>query len=183
MLRNAHAETMCPACSSDLTVEVFPALASSGATPVIAPELENEQTTCYEHPTKAAAALCHRCGRFLCSLCEVEIGGTIWCPACLQLDTPASRPQVVERSRTLYDSIALSLSTWALLFFYPLFFAPPIVFYLAIHYWKAPSSLIPRSKWRFIAALCFASLELCVASFVIFGMYMAFHRRLIPQQP
>jgi hypothetical protein len=173
MMRTPRVDGACPACSSNVTVELFPAAIreeTASAQPV---ESLTDQASCYEHPAKLAKGVCHSCGRFLCALCEVEMDGKTWCPSCLQLDSPRARPQTLERSRTLYDSIALFFSTWSSLFFYPIFVAPPIVFYLAIRYWKAPSSIIPRSKSRFWLALCLASIELCLAGFLVFGIYMA----------
>jgi hypothetical protein len=105
------------------------------------------------------------------------MSGHIWCPSCLQVDSATSKTVTIERSRTLYDSIALFLATWSVLLFYPIFFAPPIVFYLGIRYWKAPSSIIPRSKWRFGLALGFATLELCFVGFIVVSVIWALRMR------
>lgn len=184
MLRGSRTTLACLVCASDLTVELFPAVARERVPEQQPADLSTDHASCYEHPSKPAKAFCHRCGRFLCALCEVEMSGTIWCPSCLQVDSPKARPQTIERSRTLFDSIALFLSTWSVLFFYPIFFAPPIVFYLAIRYWKTPSSIIPRSRWRFGVALAFATIELCFVGIMIFSVIMAFRTRgLAPPRP
>lgn len=38
---------------------------------------------CRNHADRAAAALCARCGDFLCSLCVVGVEGVDYCPACV----------------------------------------------------------------------------------------------------
>ena len=119
------------------------------------------EASCYEHRSKRAVALCSHCGRFLCGLCEVEVGGSVWCPECL--GASGSRPKLaaLETSRTLYDSIALTLATWPLfIFFYASVFTAPAALYVAIRYWNAPSSLVPRKRWRQIAAILIAGAQL-----------------------
>ena len=71
----------------------------------------------------------------------------------------------------LFDSIALALAVLPALFVYPAILTGPAVFYLAIRYWKRPSSIIPRSKWRFVVALLFASAELGMFALVIFAFF------------
>jgi hypothetical protein len=126
------------------------------------------EATCFEHANKRAIAVCNQCGRFLCALCEVEVAGQIWCPSCLIPANAAGPIQALEKRRTLYDSIALALATLpALLLFYPSIFTAPVIVYLAIRYWKKPSSIIPRSKWRFVTALLVAIMELGIVAFLI----------------
>lgn len=127
--------------------------------------------TCFEHTNKRAVALCNRCGRFLCALCEVELDGKVWCPSCLISGDSGNQIQAIEKQRTLFDSIALALAIWPVaLFLYPSIFTSPVVVYLSIRYWKKPTSIIPRSKWRFVAALVIALLELgiIVALIIVF---------------
>ena len=158
----------CPACLADLTVQVFPALFRTTAK--VEPEtLAEDQASCYEHPQKQAVGICTHCGRFVCRLCEVEIEGNVWCPECLGPSPSRPKLAALETSRTLYDSIALALATWPLIIFlYVSVFSAPAALYVALRYWKAPGSLIPRSKWRFIAAIfiALAQLVLIVAGII-----------------
>jgi uncharacterized paraquat-inducible protein A len=39
---------------------------------------------CANHPRNAAVTNCERCGIFICSLCELEVDGTKYCPACFE---------------------------------------------------------------------------------------------------
>jgi len=40
--------------------------------------------TCRNHPTRAAANTCGQCGDWLCEECTADVGGRIYCAACLQ---------------------------------------------------------------------------------------------------
>jgi hypothetical protein len=180
LLRNRLTKSLCPSCYSDLTVELFPALLrKQEAIDERTLRLGEGEASCFEHATKRAVSLCNHCGRFLCGLCEVEIEGKVWCPACLELDKPAPRLSALEKRRTLYDSIALALATWpAVLMFSPSVITAPMVVYLAIRHWKTPSSLVPRSKWRFVVALIVAGLELGLIVFVVVSIVAAARSRL-----
>jgi uncharacterized paraquat-inducible protein A len=39
---------------------------------------------CANHPRNAAVTNCERCGIFICSLCELEVDGAKYCPACFE---------------------------------------------------------------------------------------------------
>ena len=181
LLRTNRAESVCPGCYKNLTIELFPALfRERAAIDRAALELTEGEACCYEHATKRAVSLCNRCGRFLCALCEVEVDNAVWCPACLQLDQPNSGAKALKTHRTLYDSIALSLSTWpALFFFYPSILTAPMVVYLAIRHWKTPSSLIPRNKWRFVVALIISSLQLAILALAVISIVITTRRKLL----
>jgi len=174
LLRADPVDTACPACLANLTVQVFPALFRPAAT-VEHGTLAEGEASCYEHANKRAVALCSHCGRFLCGLCEVEVGGSVWCPECLGTGG-GSRPKLpaLETSRTLYDSIALALATWPLfIFFYVSVFTAPAAIYVAIRYWKAPSSLIPRRKWRSVTAILIALAQLLLIAAGIVALVLA----------
>jgi len=180
LLRTSRTESLCPACNLELTVELFPAVfRQRAAVDAGALTLAEGEACCYEHATKRAVSVCNQCGRFLCALCEVEVDGAVWCPGCLQLDKPAAQVNTLERHRTLYDSIALALAIWPIFaFFYPVIFSAPIVLFLAVRHWKTPSSLIPRNKWRFIAAVIIAALQLAFIAFLVVSLIWATRRSM-----
>ena len=60
----------------------------------------------------------------------------------------------LENRRTLYDNIALALSVC------PVLITAPIGLYMAIRYWNAPTSIVPRGKWRFVLAIIFALVQI-----------------------
>ena len=176
-LRTRVTTNLCPSCYSGLTVELFPALFEQSR-PAEQPSatLAEGEACCYEHATKRAVALCNHCGRFLCGLCEVEVDGCIWCPACLGLDKPVPKLPSLERRRVLHDSIALTLSTWPALFMYPTLISAPTTLFLTFRYWKAPSSIIPRNKWRFIVAAILASLQIALIVLGVVAVIIALQK-------
>ena len=168
LFHKPQVDIACPTCTTTLGLTLFPALFRPTAK--IDPQsllIAEGEATCFEHTTKRAVAVCHKCGRFLCALCEVEIAGNVWCPSCL-IPSNASGPiQALEKRRTLFDSIALALATLPAMLVYPAFLTAPTAVYLSIRYWKRPSSIVPRGKWRFILALLFALAEI---GFIVFGI-------------
>jgi len=151
----------CPGCASALQVEVFPALfrsiqtGRSGEAVVVETE-----SSCFYHPQKKAVIHCEGCGRFLCALCDCELHGKHYCPQCLETGKKKGKIKSIENERTLYDSVALGLALAPLLVFYVTFLTAPIALYVAIRYWKAPRSIVHRTRIRFILAIIFASLQI-----------------------
>ncbi len=176
-LNQPRNEGVCPTCITRLSISVFPALYRPTAKidPQSLLTVEGE-ATCFEHASKRAVAVCHKCGRFLCALCEVQVAGEIWCPSCLLPGANSAPVQALEQRRTLYDSVALALATLPALLVYPPIVTAPISIYLSIRYWKKPSSIVPRGKWRFVAALLFALLELCLFALGVWSIIMVQRR-------
>ena len=141
----------CPYCDKQLQIRVWPILRqnTSAATAL------SDQATCFFHPDKVFQACCQRCGRFVCALCDLQLGAEHVCPACFERGRAGSEAGKAEwRYRdVLYDSIALTLG-WGWILVWPVFgVAFPAVIFLHVKYRKAPRSyLIPRSGWRFWAA-------------------------------
>src|SRR6266446_893460 len=75
---------MCPRCQAWLQVHLFPAFAREVAVVAAEPALIEGESSCFYHPHKKALLACEGCGRFLCALCDVEIGGVHRCPRCLE---------------------------------------------------------------------------------------------------
>lgn len=151
----------CPACGVPLQVELFPALfrkinpGQSGEAILVEGE-----SSCFFHPQKKAQRPCEGCGRFLCALCDCELSGQHYCPACLEAGKTKGKIKSLDNQRTLYDSIALSLAIYPILFFYFTLITAPMTLFIAIRYWKAPRSVVRRSRVWFIAAIIIALLQL-----------------------
>ncbi len=150
----------CPSCRALLLAEVFPAffreLAKSS------PErVESDlEASCFFHSDKRAHAPCDACGRFLCALCDCEVDGRHLCPTCLESGKRLGKLDRLTTERTLYDSIALSLAVLPLLIFYLTLVTAPVVLYFCVRHWKSPTSLLPRTRWRFVVAFAIAVLQL-----------------------
>jgi hypothetical protein len=143
----------CPYCQKPLQMRVWPLVQRNNN----AVTALSDQATCFFHPDKAFQACCQRCGRFVCALCDLQLGAEHVCPACFEsgrVNSGATASKAEWRSRdVLYDSIALTVG-WIWIFFWPVFVvALPAVIFLHVKYRKAPRAyLIPRSGWRFWAA-------------------------------
>ncbi len=160
----------CPACNSDLQVEIFPALFrkfESGRTGEAV--LAEGEASCFYHPAKKAVLPCDGCGRFLCALCDCEHQGQHLCPTCLELGRTKGKIKGLESKRTRYDNLALSLAVVPLLpaLTVVLFFVAfvtlvtaPLALYVVIRHWRSPFGLTQRSRIKFILAAVIASLEI-----------------------
>lgn len=163
--------TNCPHCGIALKVEVFPAFfktiapGRSGQTLVM-----DSESSCFYHPRKKAVIPCDMCGRFLCALCDVELNGQHLCPNCLETGKTKGKLKSLQNHRTLYDAIALRLAIYPLLIFWLTIITAPITLFVAIRYWNASSSIIPRTKVRSIIAIILASLQIIGWGFLIWRM-------------
>ncbi len=157
---NDREETTCRGCGERVVARVFPAFhRTPGAAGPARIEDEGE-SSCFYHPTNQAAIACDGCGRFLCSLCDLDLDGRHLCPACLERGVAVEKADSLEERRTQYDLLALHLVTWpAMLIWLPIFTAPAAL-YLIIRHWNAPMSIVPRRRWRRWVALLLAVIEL-----------------------
>lgn len=152
----------CPNCGSKIRINVFPAYirkapkAETGQILII-----DDEASCFYHPSKKAVIPCSSCGRFLCSLCDVEMNGEHICFSCIANKKSKGELKDLETHRTLYDSVAIRMAVLPLLFFlWATIITAPISIYIVFKYWKKPSSIIERSKVRFIAAFCIAAVQI-----------------------
>jgi hypothetical protein len=155
----------CPYCQKWLQIRVWPIVCQN----TNAVSALSDQATCFFHPDKAFQACCQRCGRFVCALCDLQLGAEHVCPTCFErgrADSGSEAGKAEWRYRdVLYDSIAVTVG-WAWIIFWPTIVAAlPAVIFLHVKYRKAPRSyLIPRSGWRFwVAYAGFVWLPLLIA--------------------
>ncbi len=159
----------CPSCRARLQVEVFPAvlrppgLGVAGETVVL-----DGEATCFFHATKRAVVPCGSCGRFLCAVCDVEMNGEHLCSLCIESGKKKGRMQKLENKRTLYDNLALAVALIPMIFGYTTIIGAPIAIFIAIRYWNAPSSVVPRTRWRSVVAIIVALLQLVGWAVVIY---------------
>jgi hypothetical protein len=167
----------CPSCAAPLQVEVFPAFfrpAPAGRTGEAI--LIEGESSCFYHPQKKAVLPCQGCGRFLCALCDCELHGEHFCPACLETGRKKGKIKRLENERTLYDSIALSLAVVPMLLFYFTFITAPAAIYYAIRYWNAPRSIVHRTRARLVVAIVLAGLQIAGWCLGIYAVFHAKHR-------
>ncbi len=160
----------CRGCGLTTLSAVFPAVEQMrvGALPE-AVEAETE-ASCFYHPGSRAAVPCQQCGRFLCRLCEIDIDGRHLCPRCFETGVSANQLKNIETSRTMYDSIALALATWPILLFWPAIVSAPAALFVVIRRWRAPGSIVPRTRIRYYLAGLFALVEMGLVVLLIYGV-------------
>jgi len=167
----------CPMCAAPLQIEIFPALFRH-----IGPGRDGEalviegESSCFYHPQKKAVLPCEGCGRFLCALCDCELHGQHFCPACLEVGRKKGKIRRLENQRMLYDDIAMSLAVLPLVIFYLTLITAPVALFMSIRYWNAPRSIVHRTRWRFIVAILFATAEIAGWGIGIFLLTTRFHR-------
>ena len=151
----------CPACGAELLAMAFPALvkpAERGGSGELL--LDDSEAGCFYHPRKKAAGVCAHCGRFLCGLCDVEFDGRHLCPACIESGGKKGRIKSLDHGRLLYDDVAMAMAIFPMILIWPTLLTAPIALYIAIRYWRAPSSVVARSKLRMILAMLLAGLQI-----------------------
>jgi hypothetical protein len=164
---NAQEMTACPACNAKLRVDIFPAFFKDSSVPAMAGlSAIGDESVCFFHPQKKAAVACSMCGRFICSLCDIELGDQHVCPTCLEAGKKKKKIRNLETHRVLYDNIAIYVAIIPMILIWVTIISAPISIYMSIRYWKAPMSIIPRTKIRFIAAIAISLAQLA-AWFVI----------------
>ena len=162
----------CPSCGARVRADLVPAAGRVGEAQIQTPMVEGEGAGCFYHPDKAAVVPCVSCGRFLCSLCDVEMApGEHICFTCLEAGKKKKKRVDLERHRTLYDGIALRLATVPLLIFWFTLVTAPAALYIAIRYYNAPTSIIPRTRIRYHIAglLALVQIGLWAYAFYVFA--------------
>lgn len=160
----------CPACGARAQVEVFPAaLRPPGPGATGEAVLVDGEASCFYHPAKKAVLPCESCGRFLCAVCDVEMNGHHLCPACLESGKKKGRLKQLENRRTLYDSLALAVAVYPMLVWPFTAISAPIALYIAIRHWNAPTSVVPRRKWRAVLAIIIALCQIAGWAAIIYA--------------
>ena len=158
---NTRRQVRCPVCKTDFRSAVYPAMYrpidGSGSGELLT---AHQQASCFFHQRKKAVVACSSCGRFLCALCDLDINGDHICPKCLQSGQTQRKLKDLENKRVCYDTIALSVAIWPMITIWLTIMSAPIAIYLSIRHWKSPSSIIPRTKVRFVAAIGIASMQI-----------------------
>ena len=165
----------CSGCGARIGVDVFPALFSPlregrGADPIAA----DTEAGCFDHPGKKAVVPCDACGRFLCSLCDLEFQERHYCGRCLEAGAARGRFEALITERIRYDRLALSLAVLpplTIVFFYLTVFTAPAALYVAIRRVRSPGSLVHRSRWLMLLAALLATAQ--IAAWALLAAFLA----------
>lgn len=140
----------CPNCGMDVRVVVFPALFRDEAKAVVAESVMGDgEASCFFHAGKKAVHPCSGCGRFLCSLCDLEIGSEHLCASCVESGRKKGTMQQIESKRFLAAHLCQALGILSLLVFcLPLgFIALPTQIVVWAMNRKKPQSLVGKRAW------------------------------------
>jgi uncharacterized RDD family membrane protein YckC len=167
---NLYYPARCPSCRAILSALAFPAQVQEHRAGFPEPAVEGGEATCFFHARNKAFVACDQCGRFLCTLCQVPIAGQNWCPSCIVLQRRHGRLAWLDKRRVMYDNLALllALGPIVLLPFWPLaIITAPATIVVVFVFWRKLSSLVPRTKARFVVAGVLAGIELVALVFIL----------------
>ena len=170
----AEITATCPRCASLIEAYFFPAFFRPVQVGAAATALaDHTEASCFYHPQKQALRVCDGCGRLICALCSIELGREHLCPSCISSGKKKGKLTTLEGNRMRYDSIALSLAVFGMLFYVLSIVLAPAAIYISIKHWNSPGSLLGVSKTRFVIAILIASGTLLIWA-AVFGMLL-FH--------
>lgn len=157
----------------------FPALAGKVMIP-ITHNVAEQEASCFFHEQKVAQHSCGHCGRFICSLCDIELRpGEHICPKCVALSKTGATPHggVLETERLCVGSAALGLALLPLLIFYFTLLTAPLTLLFLFLQRKKPEGLMVRSHWRRWLAGSIAIIQ--IIGWIVFGFFFFYY--LIPK--
>jgi hypothetical protein len=158
----------CGACASETEFWVFPAFLKRHEAASADLIVDDSEASCFYHASKRAAVACEACGRFICSLCEVELKGVRLCPPCMESGRQKGSLGL-ESSRPLYGNIALGLAVLPILTVWLTLFGAPAALYVVSRYWTAPGSLVHPGRKKLVIAGIIAILQI----FCWLGLFIA----------
>jgi len=166
--------TTCPACDRRILVEVFPALFR----PVVVGKpadhiLEDNVSSCFYHDQKKAVVSCDGCGRFLCSLCDVEFNDKHFCPTCLQTGQVKGKIASLETKRYMWDTAACYLAFLPILMWPVTLVTAPVALGYGIYSFFKPGSLVPRTRIRAYVAILISLAQ--IVGWIIFFTQLFLH--------
>ncbi len=174
------APARCPTCGREVTATILPALHKSAL--LSPPSLPEDppgpgEAACFYNPNRRATKVCDHCGVFVSDAWAARWGSQTVCLKCIDDLRSKHKDSRFEARRTLWDNIALLLATgpWvlALIFLATLVLyglalfciiltlvTAPAALFVALRYWNAPRSLVPRGRSRLIWAISLSAVQI-----------------------
>lgn len=168
---NAEEFGACPSCLERVRVFAFPALHRADLPTPAAPAIASGEASCFYHAHKQAVVACDSCGRFLCALCDIEIGESHRCPTCLETGKRKGKLELIENRRVLYDGLALTVAIVPILFWPLTLLSAPAALFLVVRHWRKPLSILPRTRIRFVLAGLIALAQICGWAALFYSLF------------
>jgi hypothetical protein len=77
-----NGQIVCPECGGDFEATLFQPVEQKAEAVRIIDESPEGANLCANHVRNAAVTSCQRCGLFICSLCDMNVGSGSFCPSC-----------------------------------------------------------------------------------------------------
>lgn len=165
-------EDICPNCSGFFELRVFHPPTRVVHVATVETGIETA-TPCANHPRNSAVGNCQRCGVFICSLCELEIGGARYCPACFdRLSQEGTLPAALLRFRD-YASLAMTSAVVGLLGSFILGVPFGVLsLYYAVKAFRDPNTE-RSSRGTLVLAILIALVDLPLGTFLLWALFKA----------
>ncbi|HYR59013.1 MAG TPA: hypothetical protein VEO95_10300, partial [Chthoniobacteraceae bacterium] len=136
-------DTICPSCRAVFRATLFPIFwREYEAAPQRATLAIEGEASCFFHPENRAAHACDRCGRFICSVCEITVGASRLCPNCLSVGITDPKKAEFIPLRFVWSDAALLMGLVPLvagIFIWPfLVLTAPTAIFFGVFGWNRP---------------------------------------------
>ncbi len=165
---------VCPQCHARLESYFFPLYWVPRSRQITSGETaEDGDAACFFHAHKKAAVSCERCGRFVCGLCDMEIGAEHLCPNCLDTDLQGQKSDRFVQTRFCWAKMGLCFGILPVLLgvvFWPMFVVSgPAAVFAGVWGWRRPGSLVKGSrKWALAVGAVFGLVQMALWMGAIF---------------
>lgn len=165
----------CSNCGTQRAVCVFPALFREKKAPSASHKIDEEQAGCFYHPGKQAETACEACGRFICSLCDLDADGRHLCPGCLDKEVVEKQSEKLVNAKVRYDHIAMYLAVIPYIFTFMIMVVAPFTatsaMYICIRNFRKKTSLVFRTKPVYATAFALALVQLVIWGFMMIAVF------------
>lgn len=151
----------CQGCGAITIASLFPALTRPLRMGASGEEiLTDSEASCFHHPDKRAATVCDECGRFLCTLCDIQFHDRHLCVSCIETGKRQDTMAIARKRTVLYDELALGLAVLPVLLVWPTIVTAPATLVIVLRHWRKPPGIMPRHRGKSVAAFIVALLEI-----------------------
>jgi ribosomal protein L37AE/L43A len=166
----------CRSCGRGYEARIFRPVTRAASVPQLAHAGPEEAGACANHPRNAAVTNCGRCGIFICALCQLEVDGSTYCPACFERLAQEGSLESAKTSFRDYGSMAV-FSALIGAFFSFLILGIPLGL-LALYY--AYRGFRTRKEsgaglTSLILGAFLAVIDILLSSFILFALFQPTH--------